>query len=310
MKIQTFNLRRISSKRVFAAAAGIILLIAAILKAYDIELFMRQIRDYQIISGHLMLLMSAWCLITTEFVLGAALIVYYRPKISIPLSIALFCVFIGVTLWAWCTGVTEDCGCFGSWVKRSPSGAMIEDLFIVGALFLAWPGRDYHTSSVPIIRPLIVIMSLIAGIILPVVYGPPVQELLGIEKGDVTSDKNLFSIQDLENIDLKNGSFLFVLMGTDCSHCRDSVKDFNRIARNDNLPEVIALSPDEEDQIAFFIEDLDPVFPVRKITEDDFYHLLGIGTTPFSLLVVKRQVLHIWNEEVPTVKTIREALGQ
>lgn len=303
-----FSFGGIITRRIFAAAVGIILLIAALLKSYDIELFMRQIKDYGIITDHLQLIVSAWGLITAELTLGAALIVYYRPRISVMLSIALFCVFIGATLWAWITGVTEDCGCFGSWVKRSPEGAMIEDLLITGALFISWPGRDYRASGGSFFRPLAVVLSLIAGMALPIVYGTPVQELLGIERGEGSVDKNLFSVQGLEGIDLEKGSFLFVLIGTDCLHCRDSVRDFNRLVKKSDVPEIIGLSADYEDQIDAFIEDLQPAYPLLQISEDDFYRLLGMGTTPYSLLVVEQHAIRTWDEEVPTVEEIVEAL--
>lgn len=310
MMLRIFNFRGIIARRIFAAVVGIILLAAAVLKSYDIELFMRQIKDYGIISDHLQLIICAWGLIIAEFVLGAALIVYYRPRIFVPLSIALFCVFIGATLWAWITGVTEDCGCFGSWVERSPGGAMIEDLFITGALFIAWPGRDYKAGAGSFAGLLIVIASLIAGITLPVVYGAPVQDLLGIKTGDGGEDENIFSVQGLEDIDMEKGPYLFVLVGADCQHCRDSVKDFNRIAKKDGLPEIIGLSMDYKEDIDVFIEDLEPAYPVLQISEDEFYRLLGMGTTPYSILVNDRQVIRTWDEEVPAAAEIAGALGK
>jgi hypothetical protein len=76
------------------------------------------------------------------------------------------------------------------------------------------------------------------------------------------------------------------------------------------LPTVIGLSSDVEDQIALFIDDLEPAFPVLKISEDDFYRLLGIGSIPRSIMVVKQHVLKTWDEEVPDITSIREALGK
>jgi hypothetical protein len=305
-----FKSRRVLLCRLFAALIGVVLLTAAILKAYDIELFMRQIRDYQIITGNTILTISAWGLIITEFVLGASLLLFYRPKTAVPLSIILFCIFIGATLWAWITGVTEDCGCFGSWVKRSPSGAMIEDLMMLAILFLSWPGRDYLPGVMPRVKPLIVSAALLAGIILPVIFGPPVRSLLGIEKGEGASKENLFTVNGLKDVDLENGSFVFVLIGTDCSHCRDSVNDFNRLAKKTGLPGFIALSADPEDQIDSFVQELEPVFPVLQISEDDFYRLLGMGATPRSMLVVKQHVIRTWDEEVPAAAAIMEAMGK
>ena len=310
MDFHTFNFRNVFYRRLFAGVIGIVLLTAAILKAYDIELFMRQIKDYQIITDQLMLVLSAWGLIITEFVLGASLLAYYRPRIAVSLSVALFCVFIGATLWAWITGVTEDCGCFGSWVKRSPGGAMIEDLFMLGFLILSWPGKNYTADNGSRIKHIIIAISLLAGIILPMVFGAPVKELIGIGSGKSNAGEDLFTVQGLEDIDLKNGSFMFVLIGTDCQHCRDSVKAFNRLTKEADLPRIIAITSDTQDMIDSFKEDLEPAYPVLNIAEDDFYRLLGMSSTPRSILVVKQHVLKTWDEEVPTAAAIMEALGK
>lgn len=301
---------RFYSPRVLAGALGIILITAAILKAIDMELFIRQIRDYEIITNRIMLILGAWGLIIAELVLGTSLLIYYRPKIAIPLTGLLFVVFLGATLWALITGVTEDCGCFGSWVKRSPGGAIIEDLFMVAALILSWSGRSYHMINSSRIKPFIIIISLFAGIILPIVFDAPIKEIAGLGEGAAAVKEDLFTLQGLKDIDLKNGSFLFVLIGTDCLHCRDSVEVFNRIAKTTDLPKLIALSADAEDQRASFIKELNPVYPVLGITEDDFYRLLGMASTPRTIMVVKQHVLKTWDEEVPTVAAIKAALGQ
>jgi len=293
---------------VFAGIIGLILIAAAVLKSYNIQLFIREIMAYQIITNHLMLTLGAWGLIIIEFVLGTSLLVYYRPKIAIPLTGFLFAVFLGAVTYALITGVTENCGCFGSWVKRSPRGAIIEDLVMVAVLALSWPRRTQSANSVSRIKPFIVLAAFVAGIVLPLSFGAPVKELAGIGEGAGSSKENLFRLNNLAGVDLKNGSFLFVLISTDCSHCRDSVEEFNRIARKTDLPKVIALCSDSEDQRASFIKDLKPIFPVMGIQEDDFYKLLGTGLTPRSMLVVKQHVIKMWDEEVPSVEAINGVL--
>jgi hypothetical protein len=308
MLLQQSNLYKIFSSRVFAGIIGLILITAAVLKSYNLQLFIREIMAYQIITNHLMLTLGAWGLIITELVLGASLLIYYRPKITISLTGILFAVFLGAIIWALITGMTEDCGCFGSWVKRSPRGAIIEDLVMVGVLALSWPRKSQPVGAGSRIKPLIITLALIAGIVLPICFGAPVNELFGINKGEGNAKGNLFSLQNLAGVDLKNGSFLFVLISTDCSHCRDSVEEFNRLARKTDLPKLIALSSDSEDQRASFIKELKPEYPVIGISEADFYRILGTGLTPRSMLVVKQYVLKTWDEEVPSVEAIKGAL--
>ena len=76
-----------------------------------------------------------------EFVLGIALIVNWRPQITLPFSAALLVFFTGLMIYAWKIGATEDCGCFGSLVNRSPGEAAIEDLVMLGLVIIAWWGR-------------------------------------------------------------------------------------------------------------------------------------------------------------------------
>jgi hypothetical protein len=62
--------------RLPAGAVGLILLIAGLLKATDMELFIGQIRDYGIISQRIVLTLSTSGLIALECALGVGLLVF------------------------------------------------------------------------------------------------------------------------------------------------------------------------------------------------------------------------------------------
>ncbi|MBN2417903.1 MAG: hypothetical protein JXL81_00830, partial [Deltaproteobacteria bacterium] len=95
---------------ILSGIVGIVLLVSGLQKAFEIDLFIRQIRDYEIITNPLLVIFSGWALITFECCLGAALIVNFRPRIAVPLAGILFLIFISATGYAWATGVTDDCG--------------------------------------------------------------------------------------------------------------------------------------------------------------------------------------------------------
>jgi hypothetical protein len=69
--------------RLLSGAVGLILLAAGLVKAMDMELFIRQIMDYGIVSERLLLILSAWGLIALECALGVALLVFYRPRLML-----------------------------------------------------------------------------------------------------------------------------------------------------------------------------------------------------------------------------------
>jgi hypothetical protein len=310
MKFNLSDLRKIISPRVFAGIIGLILITAAALKSYNVPMFAREIMAYKIITNDLLLMLSAWVFVIAEFVLGAALLLYYRPRLTISLTGVLFVFFLFALVWALITGVTEDCGCFGAWAKRSPKGAIIEDLIMVAVLALSWPRKNQPINSRSLFKPLIVAIAFAAGVALPMIFGTPHKDFIAAISGKGTESKNMFVLKSLEGVDLKKGSFLFVLLSTDCSHCRESVDEFNQLSAIGDLPKIIALTSDPEDMRKSFIQELKPSFPVMEISENDFYKLLGTGLTPRSILVVKQSVVKMWDEKVPESDVIKEALGK
>ncbi|MBC8461613.1 MAG: hypothetical protein H8D67_26860, partial [Deltaproteobacteria bacterium] len=101
------------------------------MKATDMGLFIGQVRDYGIISQPIVLTLSAWGLIGIECALGVGLLVFYRPRLMLLLTAMLLLIFVGATSWAWLTGATEDCGCFGHWLKRTPGEAVLGNLILL-----------------------------------------------------------------------------------------------------------------------------------------------------------------------------------
>ena len=265
-------------------------------------------RDYGIISNYLLLSISARGLIALECTLGAGLLLFYRPKLTLLLTSALLLIFVGASGWAWLTDATRDCGCFGAWVKRTPAEAALEGLILLALSVIAW--SIYRPSRKPEARPkaLAIAVACLAGLILPLVFGfsmtrvDPNQTRTGdILLGD-------FHIEGLDSVDLEHGDYLIVLMDTDCSHCRDAVVELNWLAEGPDLPEVLALSSNGEDQLKAFRKELQVIFPIGHITEEDFWRLLGDGDLPRTFLVRDRVVQEVWDTEIPDEDMVKSIL--
>jgi len=295
--------------RLIAGAVGIVLLSAAFIKMMDMDLFVRQMRDYGIISNYLLLGISARGLIALECTLGAGLLVFYRPKLTLLLTSTLLLIFVGATSWAWLTDATKDCGCFGAWVKRTPAEAALEGLILFVLTVIAW--AIYRPSQKPEARPKAwaIAVACLAGLILPLVFGSPVTRVdpNQTRAGDILLGD--FQIEGLDRVDLAHGDYLIVLMDTDCSHCRDAVTTLNWLAEDPDLPEVLALSSNGEDQLKTFTKELQVIFPIGLITEKDFRRLLGDGDTPRTFLVHDRVVKGVWNSEIPNEDTIKSIVA-
>ena len=300
---------RYNVPRLIAGAVGIVLLSAAFIKMMDMDLFIRQMRDYGIISNYLLLSISARGLIALECTLGTGLVIFYRPKLTLLLTSALLLIFVGASGWAWLTDATRDCGCFGAWVKRTPGEAVLEGLILLAltviALAISRPSRKPEVRS----KAWAIAIACLAGLILPLVFGYPVTRVNPNQTrtGDIFLGD--FQISGLDRVDLAHGDYLIVLMDADCSHCRDAVAELNWLTEGPDLPEVIALSSNGEDQLKTFRKELQVIFPIGHITDENFRRLLGDGDTPRTFLVRDRVVQEVWDTEIPDEDAIKAIIA-
>jgi hypothetical protein len=291
--------------RFLAIAVGLILLVAGLVKALDMELFIRQIRDYGIITERFALVVSAWGLVVLECGMGVGLLVLYRPSVLLPSTALLFLIFAGVTIWAWLTEATQECGCYGDWLQQTPGHAAIENLVLLAASVFAWMGCRHTPIPQTRTRAWAVTIACLIGLGLPLAFDFPT---LGVRQPSLQSDET--SIGPLEatglnDIDLNHGVYLIVLMGTDCLHCQEAIPALNMLSEAPDLPPLIALCTSKEADCIEFTEAFLPVFPIGHISEDLFWQLLSDGTMPRTILLEDGRIKQVWDKTVPDEDAIR-----
>ncbi len=294
--------------RVLAGAVGLILLIAGLVKAMDMELFIRQMRDYGIISQHVLLALSAWGVIALESALGIGLLIFYRPKMTLALTSLLWITFLGATIWAWLTGATEECGCFGAWVEYSPGQAVMENLILLVAtlLALAWYRDSGRRQSRA--KAWCVAIAFLIGATLPLAFGFPLSRISESPWRTIEIELSKLQIRGPNEVDLSRGSHLIILMDTDCEHCKEALPEIDALAEATELPSVTALCPNAESARTRFIREFQPTFPLVQIEESLFFRLLGIGDVPRTILLRDMQVQGVWDRHVPDRKMIEAAM--
>jgi hypothetical protein len=285
--------------RLLVGVLGLVFLVAAVLKATDMEIFIRQIRDYKIISHPNLLSIGAWGLVVLECTLGAGLLFFYRPRLTLPATALLLLIFIGTTGWAWLTGTTTDCGCFGSWLKRTTGQAAFEGLIMLAVTIIAWIGIPHSQVSNTRTKAWAVAVASLIGLLLPAVSGFSVSRISLSEAKTAEIDFRQLQIQNLYPIDLKHGMYLVVLMDTDCLHCQEGVEQLNGLARQPNVPPIIALFMNKKSELRKFEEEFQPIFSIKQIKEDLFWRLLGDGDIPRTLLLRDGLVVQMWDEKIP-----------
>lgn len=294
--------------RLLAGSVGLVLLVAGFLKATDMMYFIRQLKGYGIISHPYLLVMSAWGLIALQCALGAGLLVFYRPKLMLTLSTVLWLTLLAGTVWAWITGATQDCGCYGPWLKQTPREATRENGILLAITFVT--RMIYAQSGVRQARYkawTVGIASLI-GLGLPMIFGFPISGVVHTNSKDLSSELGELQTRGLKPMDLSRGTHLIVLIGTECLHCQEAVPELDMLAEEEDLPPLVALSPNDEQERRAFLEEFHPLFPVGQISEEAFLRLLGDGELPRIILLHDGHAREVWDQTVPDMERLKELL--
>jgi thiol-disulfide isomerase/thioredoxin/uncharacterized membrane protein YphA (DoxX/SURF4 family) len=293
---------------ILSTIVGLVLLVSGLQKSFEIDLFIRQIRDYQIIANPLLIILGAWCLITFECCLGAALAVNFQPKIAVPLGSLLFLIFMAATGWAWHTGATNDCGCFGSWIERTPKEAMLEDVVLFCFLMIAWKWNRSFRKWPHFMKEFLVAIAFLLGLSLPLIVGPVIDRITSALTGPAKEGFENFVLNFPEK-DLSVGKHIIFIMATDCPHCRAEMENLNKIAEDKELPDVIAFVMNNKEQCDEFIFEFEPAFKIYQIKDDDYWRLLGDGEIPRTILINDGLVIKKWDLTPPDIDTLKAAAG-
>ena len=223
-----------------------------------------------------------------------------------PLTTLLFVVFTGVTGWAWITGATQDCGCYGPWIQHTPGQAVFENLALLAATVLAWMGCRHPQTPQTRVKAWAVIITCLIGLAMPVVFGLPTW---GINNSDPEPFKlDPVSVHGFGDVDMNIGEYLIVLMGTDCLHCQEAIPELNTLSEAPDLPVLIALCTSKEADCVEFTEQFLPVFPIGHISEDLFWSLLADGDMPRIILLHGGRTKKVWDQTVPDEYAIKAEL--
>jgi hypothetical protein len=233
--------------RLLGGAVGLLLLTASVLKATDMELLLEQIRQYGIISHYVLVTLGAWGLIALECTLGVALLVFYRPRLTLPITAMLLLIFVGVTGWAWLTDATAECGCYGRWVRRTPGEGALENLIFLVAIGAAWVVHRRSEAPKSSLKAWIVATACLVGLALPLVFGFQISRILQTPLKTAEIQLGQLQVPGLKNVDLSHGSYMIVLMETDCPHCQEAMPELNMLADTLIMTSLIGLVPNGDE---------------------------------------------------------------
>lgn len=290
--------------RIAGRVLGALLLVAGVLKALDPQTFANDIADYGIVTNPILVGLVAYLLVIVEWGLGAALLVNLKPRLMLPLASLLLLFFLAIVGYAWWTGATENCGCFGPW-KRTPGEAFVEDLVLLGLALWAWWGRGIAPAPTNTVKLAVVGVALAAGVMVPSVVAMSGLNAPG-EAGKVgAASFATMEVTDLD-ADLASGERLVLLMSTECPHCRESVPAVNALAGDARLPKVVAIAMEDRVDRGLFRQDNNAQFPIGQVSKATVQSLLA-DQFPRLFLVRDGTIVRVWDGQIPSADEVLAA---
>ena len=291
-------------------AMGLVFLVAGAAKSWDPVLFYWEAVSYYELLGFSFENWARFARPTLvlgpfEFAVGLALIVNWRPSVSIPVGLGLMLLFVGLTSYAWQQDANVDCGCFGALVDRTPGEALLEDLVMVAALLFAWKWggrRGLLTNSTRWVGLAAAAALVVAG----VRFYP---ESSRVENSDLAQGVRLTGLGVRgTDLDLSDGDYLLELFSPRCSRCKKAVPKLNSWVDTPGLPPVVALhtyTPESPELQAFRVA-MRPRFEIASISSSDWKRLTWRHGFPRLAFVRDGVVQRVWEHfEMPTVKQLK-----
>lgn len=305
--------------RLAALVLGAVLLIAAYAKSLDPALFAEQIQRLGPIPAGLAL-PAAIATIGFEFALGLALIVNWRSKPVLILTLLTFVAFTAIVLRELSLPADQQssCGCFGNMVERTPAQALTEDLIFVLLAVVAFVGREREAARRPARgKPLATAVGALIGIGFAVAAPRlPLDDLATrLTAGKSVADVKMTDVQKhtetaLDNLvpGLGSGRQLLLLLdrSRDDEATRSAVAAINQalVLSGESATAVVGIAEPNDELAAQFLWQIGPAFEIHPVPASFLRTLYR--TLPRSALVVEGRIETVWNgfPDAPTLERL------
>lgn len=291
-------------------AMGLVFVVAGAAKSWDPIIFYWEAMSYYELLGVAIENWARFSRLTLvlgpiECAVGVALIVNWRPSISIPVGLGLMLLFSGLTSYAWQQEANIDCGCFGTLTDRTPGEALLEDLVMLGALLFAWKWGQARWAAARAAR-WVGAVAVVALIATGFGFYP---ESTRVENSDLAQGVRLAGVGLTgTDTDLSQGDYLLELFSPGCSRCKTAVPKLNKWVDTPGLPRVLALSTyaRESEQMKAFEVSMRPRYEIASISTSDWKRLTWRHGWPRLAFVRDGIVQRVWEYyEMPTVKQLK-----
>lgn len=274
-------------KLVLKICLGILFICSSILKLIDIDKFELYVYSYNFLTLGASYVLAR-LLIAFEFLLGVALVVNLYNRYVLPLAMLTlvgFTLFLG---YAVVLGRTDNCHCFGDYVKFNPTQSIIKNIIFMVVVLLCKGTPNFNFRLKWYVLTLCAIVPFVGVFILSppdnmVDYSVPI-------KNNVNEELLRDYIQPngvLDTLEIGNGRKMVGFYSPNCKYCKLSARKINTVQQRGDIPteNIITVFGGEKKSLDEFYKETETT-PLQPIFLDvDLFLPLTLGRFPVVLLL-------------------------
>ena len=272
---------------------GLVFIVSAVLKLFDIDQFEIYIYSYHFFSLNFSFLVARFAIIV-EMVLGIMLITNCLHKLIWWGSMAMLGGYSLLLIYALTIGRTDSCHCFGDFLQLDPKMSLLKNGVLILLFLLIYQMEGWKTPF----RWLILCLAVMSSTIGVFVASPP-DNFTPAYAPEHNLQKAIFDemLDDapLDSLPLKNGKQVVGIFSTSCEYCQLAAHKLSLMQQFNGFPKerITYLFMGNEEGIAKFYEQSESE-PFRDVLYPDVVRLLKAinGNFPTLVFMEDGEVVH------------------
>ena len=272
---------------------GLVFIVSAILKIADMDRFEIYIYSYHFFSLNVSFLVARAAIIV-ELVLGIGLVSNCFHKLMWWGSVAMLVGYTGLLAYAFASGRTDNCHCFGDYLQFNPWQSILKNIVLLAlfALIYKVKGWRFRYDKIALVG---VVTACCVGVFMA---SPPDNYTPSYRPTD-DLDHELFEEAlrnpPLDTLHLTEGRKVVALLSSGCEYCMMTARKLSLMQRFYGFPEqdVFFVFMGTEAGVSDFFKESEST-EYQYVIYDDVIHLLKInnGVFPILVMVEDGQAIH------------------
>ncbi len=277
--------KAVSPALILKIALGLVFVVSAVLKLFDMDQFELYIYSYHFFSLNFSFLVARAAIIL-ELVLGIGLVCNVFHKLMWWGSVAMLVGYTGLLIYALILGRTDNCHCFGEVLRFNPTQSLVKNGLLIVLFVLIYHVKDWQFKGrwVALVSVVLLCSLGVFAVNPPDNYTPSYDE---------TSDFQSALFQEalveppLDSLGLTQGKKVVGIFSAGCDMCKMTAKKLSLMQSYYGFPEedVVFVFMGTEDDVKRFYEESESIY-YQYVIYDNLKRLFMINNGSFPLLVM------------------------